>query len=223
MKHVKAIWIISALVVLALSSTAMADTFTLNVPNAALVNKGTGGTNNFGTVNVNLVVGVMHVTFTMNAGYYIKTNTGGQGSAGFQVTGANFALSNIIGTDKDGNTLTPLAATLSTSSSVPVPGALGTYNVLVNLGTPMTSCNKKNVCTTTTTAIQPGLTSLSFTVTGVTNLNPAEFFAHVVAPGVTGFVGTSPTAIPTPEPASLFLMGTGLLGLGRFTRKRFQK
>lgn len=222
MKHIKAIWIIGALLFLALSSTAMADTFTLNVPNAALVNKGTGGTNNFGTVTVNLVGGVMHVTFTMNAGYYIKTNTGGQGSAGFQVTGSNFALSNISGTDKDGNTLTPLAATLSTSSSIPVPGAVGTYNVLVNLGTPMTSCNKKGVCTTTTSAVQPGLTSLSFSVSGVTNLNPAEFFAHVVAPGVTGFVGTSETAIPTPEPASLFLLGSGLIGAGRLKR-RFKK
>ncbi|HUS20150.1 MAG TPA: PEP-CTERM sorting domain-containing protein [Terriglobales bacterium] len=221
MKRVRVITLLVTLAVLAMGAQAVADDFTLNVPSSALVNKGTNGTNTFGTVSVTLSGGVMHVVFTLDPNYYVKTNTSGQGSAGFQVTGAGFALSNITGTDSEGNTLTPLAATISTST-IPVPGAIGSYNVLIDLGTPMTKCNK-NGCTTTTSAVQPGLRTLSFDVTGVTALDPAMFFAHVVAPGITGYVGTSTNSIPTPEPASLFLMGTGLLGFGRMARNRFRK
>ncbi|HUS18590.1 MAG TPA: PEP-CTERM sorting domain-containing protein, partial [Terriglobales bacterium] len=208
---------------------------TLNVPNAALSGLGTGGSNTFGTVSasVNTTTQVLTVTFTMDASYFIKSNTSGNGSVGFQVTGTGLTLGSISGTDGNGNTYTPLAATLTTKNSIPVPGTSGTYNVLVDLGNPVsvTKCTGRpghQTCTTTTTTegITPGLVTLTFTVNGVTALDPAMFFAHVVTSSldgsgnrITGFVGNG---VETPEPASLFLMGTGLLGFGSAVRRRFK-
>jgi hypothetical protein len=193
-----------AALVLAFALPAAAETFTLNNPNTALIGQGTGGSNTFGTVTATLTGTTLHLEFTMDAGYYIKTNVGGHGSVGFQVTGSGLALSNIQGVDPSNTTIT-MAADLETTTP-PVPGAVGTYNCAVKLKP----------------ATTPGLKSLSFDVSGVTSIDPAMFYAHVVAPGVTGYVGNGP-GTTVPEPASLFLMGTGLLGFGSAVRKRFKK
>jgi hypothetical protein len=202
--------------ILALAFTAQiasAEDFLLNNPNAALVGLGTGGGNTFGTVSATITGTTMHLSFTMDSGYYIKTNTSGDGSVGFQVTGSGFAISNLAGTDSSDNSVN-LSATVGTSTASQVPGATGSYQVVVDLGVPP-GCGG-------TCAVSPGLKTLSFDVAGVTSLDPKNFFAHVVAPGVTGFVGTGGGS-EVPEPASLFLMGTGLLGFGSAVRKRFKK
>ena len=213
MKQVRILTMLVALVAMACASQAAAEDFLLNNPNAALVGLGTGGSNTFGTVSATLTGTTMHLTFTMDSGYYIKTNTNGDGSVGFQVSGSGFAISNLAGTDSNSNSVN-LAATIGTSSASQVPGATGQYNVVVDLGIPP-GCGG-------TCAVSPGLKTLSFDVAGVTSLDPKNFFAHVVAPGVTGFVGTGGGS-EVPEPASLFLMGTGLIGIGRMARKRLQK
>ena len=214
MKRIRIAAVMIALVALALVSQVAAEDITLNNPNAALIGAGTGGSNNFGKVTISLSGTTMSVKFTMDTGYYIKTNTFGAGSVGFQVTGSGFGISGLTGKDSGGNTVN-LAATLS-SSTVSVPGATGSYQVLVDLGVPP-GCGG-------TCAVIPGLSTLSFNVSGVTSLDPKNFFAHVVVGNgpLTGFVGTG-GGNNVPEPASLFLMGSGLIGFSRVVRKRFKK
>jgi hypothetical protein len=70
-----------------------------------------------------------------------------------------------------------------------------------------------------------GLTLADFEVASTKDSNGITFFAGHMANqnGPTGFAGDSTPFTPTPEPASMLLLGSGLLAVGGFARRRMTK
>jgi len=182
---------------------ANADSVILNVPNQGL--SGTPGP--YATVNYVLNGSNIDVTVTMFPGFTaFGTGAANNGIFGFNIVGSTAGLN-----------ITNLPAGFAFNAAGGQMDGFGNFDVTLSC------CNP------------PGVTTFSFTISRTGGFSSASdifeanatgtHFAIHIAPtngNPTGFAGDGTPTTETPEPASMLLLGTGLLTLAAGLRKRFK-
>jgi hypothetical protein len=202
----------------ALATLAVAAICLASVPLASatsesftLTNTNLSGVTNVGTVTVtDLAAGQVTVTITMNSGFSLKLQGG---EVAFSGPSGTLTVSGLTGSS-GANTFSGLSFKgLKTSQNVSEFGKFA-FDFTNIQGT------KGGVVS---------VDSLTFVLSG-TGLSASQFTGFVVhfctASGtncgpLTGFASSGP-AVTTPEPGTMTLLGTGLVGLAGFVRRRYR-
>jgi len=212
----------------AMSEESSSNLWTLNPTTGAATLVGTTGFNlQEGDMTISPITGQMYVAdgigdklYTVNKSTGATTLVGSFGSLGRDVSGLQFIGTTLYGLALNDSSPDTLLTINPLTGAATLIGNTGTNcGTIAALGQDPASGTTFIGCPNSTFGSDNQLYSVNLATGAATAVGPLTGITY----SISGFsVSGSPTILEAPEPSSLLLLGSGLVGLGLWGRKKFK-